>query len=133
LDQSLIDSVENPMVSLTLSEASLSSVCKNRDGLSACNIGTKYGDPENPVCARLTLTGTLVVLDKESDEYTFSHEALFQRHPTMEQWPANHEWVIAKILISDVWLIDYFGGASILSPEVYFKVKVEEEKEDEKH
>lgn len=120
MDQSFIDSKENPMVSLTLSEASVSSVCTDRDGLPACTLGTKYGDPENPVCARLTLTGKLVVLEDDSEEFTFAQQALFERHSTMEGWPTDHNWVIAKIDVQDVWLIDFFGGASIIDPASYF-------------
>jgi hypothetical protein len=126
LDQSLLDSKENNRVSLSLSEASLSSVCpKSKKGLEACTLGTKYGDPEIPVCARLTLTGELVVVDEEkndsiSDEYQFAQKALFQRHPTMKEWPEDHNWVLFKLDIQDVWLIDYFGGAAILTPEDYF-------------
>jgi len=38
----------------------------------------------------------------------------------MAEWPAGHNWVIAKIDIQDIWLIDYYGGASILDPKDYF-------------
>jgi hypothetical protein len=120
MDQSFQDSKGNDRVALTLSEASLSSVCADREGLAACTLGTKYGDPENPVCARLTLTGKLVVLEKDSTEYDFAQEALFERHGTMEDWPRDHNWVVAKIDIQDVWLIDFFGGASIIDPSEYF-------------
>lgn len=122
LDQSLIDSMENPMVSLSLSEASLSSVCGNKDGLSACSLVSKYGDPESPVCARLTITGELVVLDEDSTEYELATTSLFERHATMANWPKDHNWLAFKIDVQDVWLIDYFGGASIISPDDYFGV-----------
>eukprot|EP00526_Cylindrotheca_closterium_P019856 CAMPEP_0113644594 /NCGR_PEP_ID=MMETSP0017_2-20120614/23472_1 /TAXON_ID=2856 /ORGANISM="Cylindrotheca closterium" /LENGTH=231 /DNA_ID=CAMNT_0000556217 /DNA_START=15 /DNA_END=710 /DNA_ORIENTATION=- /assembly_acc=CAM_ASM_000147 len=120
MDQSYTDSLTHETVSLTLSEASLSSVCTERDAFTSCTLGTKYGDPENPVCARLTLTGKFIALTEGTEEYNFAKEAIFERHPTMEDWPDNHEWVIAKIDIEDVWLIDFFGGASILTPEEYF-------------
>ena len=122
MDQSFADSKKNEMVSLSLTEASLSSVCTERHGIDACMIGTQYGDPENPVCARLTLTGSLVILTEDSDEFKFAQNALFERHQTMESWPKNHNWIIAKIDITDIWLIDFFGGATILSPEEYFSV-----------
>jgi hypothetical protein len=127
LDQSFLDIREHETVSLSLSEASLSSVCTERDGLDACTLGTKYGDPENPVCARLTLTGELVVLSEDSKEYEFAREAMFERHLTMTDWPENHNWVVAKLDIKDVWLIDFFGGAAILSPDEYFAASGEEE------
>jgi Pyridoxamine 5'-phosphate oxidase len=133
MDQSFIDSTYNQMVSLTLSEASLSSVCADRVGLSACTLGSKYGDPENPVCARLTLTGVLVVLQEDSEEYAFAQSALFERHSTMKGWPQDHKWVIAKIDIRDVWLIDFFGGASIVDPASYFAATPANYQDNESH
>lgn len=121
LDQSLEDSLENPMVSLSLTEASLSAVCANKQRLDSCTLGTQYGDPENPVCARLTITGELVFVDMSSPEYEFGRTALFQRHPTMSNWPNDHHWVVFKIDIQDIWLIDYFGGASIISVGEYLE------------
>lgn len=129
MDQSLQDSKANPMVSLSLSEASLSSVCANKDGLDACSLGSKYGDPESPVCARLTITGELVIIKEEtdSDEYAFAMESLFERHSTMQTWPTDHNWVVFKIDVHDIWLIDYFGGASIISPDEYFSANLNQE------
>ena len=112
MDQSFVDSVENYFVSMTFTEASLSSVCANHHGISSCMIGTKYGDPENPVCARLTLTGQLIVLDDHTEEYKFAQQALFQRHPTMEGWPTDHGWVIAKIDIEDIWYVLFLCARS---------------------
>jgi len=124
LDQTYKDAMNNDIVSLTLSESSLSSVCSQRKGLDSCMLGTKYGDPENPVCARLTLTGQLITLNEKDssskEEFKFAKNALFERHPSMAEWPAGHNWVIAKIDIQDIWLIDYYGGASILDPKDYF-------------
>ena len=131
LDQSFTDISENRKVSFTLTEASLSSVCTNKAGLEACTIGTRHGDPENPVCARLTLTGVLEVLEETSEEFQFAQGALFERHETMKAWPKNHDWVIAKVNVEDVWLIDYFGGATILTPETYFEAGPPEESEEE--
>ena len=99
MDQSFQDSLQNSAVSLTLSEASLPSVCGGSN-LPACqNSNHGFGDPENPPCARLTLTGVLSVIpeDEEYDEFDFARTALFQRHSAMQDWPRNHQWVIAKI------------------------------------
>eukprot|EP00980_Cylindrotheca_fusiformis_P028860 scaffold22660_cov127-Cylindrotheca_fusiformis.AAC.14 len=127
LDQSFKDSMDHPTVSLSLSEASLSSVCIGRDGLDACTLGTKYGDPESPICARLTLTGDFVVVQDDSEEFEFARQAIFERHTTMAEWPDDHNWVIAKLDIKDIWLIDFFGGATILSPEEYFSATGDDE------
>jgi Pyridoxamine 5'-phosphate oxidase len=131
LDQSFTDTLVNPIVSLSLSEASLSSVCANRDGLDACTLGTKYGDPESPVCARVTVTGTFEVLGEGSPEYIYAQQSIFHRHTTMQGWPSNHHWVIGKINVQDVWLIDFFGGAAIISAEEYFAANPDNEQQDE--
>jgi hypothetical protein len=142
LDQSMLDAKENPMISLSLSEATLSSACSSGsndddDVRDACTVGTKYGDPEMPICARLVLTGALVVLngkDDDKDEYVMAREALFERHASMASWPSDHNWVIAKIDIQDIWLIDYFGGATILSLDDYFGADpFKDDKEEEFH
>jgi len=119
MDQSFADTKSNDMVSLALSESSLSSVCPH-DGIESCMLGTKFGDPENPMCARLTLTGKLVVLDEDSDEHEFAMNAFFERHTSMKYWPKGHGWIIGKIEIQDIWLIDFFGGATVVDPKDYF-------------
>eukprot|EP00545_Synedropsis_sp_CCMP1620_P005784 CAMPEP_0119004608 /NCGR_PEP_ID=MMETSP1176-20130426/1247_1 /TAXON_ID=265551 /ORGANISM="Synedropsis recta cf, Strain CCMP1620" /LENGTH=235 /DNA_ID=CAMNT_0006956337 /DNA_START=22 /DNA_END=729 /DNA_ORIENTATION=- len=119
-DQSFQDTIENAAVSLTLSEASLASVCGGSN-LKGCRIGGGgFGDPENPLCARLVLTGTFTVID--DDELDMAKAAIFERHASMEQWPTDHEWVVAKLEISDIWLIDFFGGASILNVDDYLAI-----------
>lgn len=123
LDQSFKDSLENAAVSLTLSEASFASTCGGSN-LKNCKINHGlFGDPENPMCARLTLTGVLEVIDDDDDEeLEMAKQAIFQRHASMEEWPSNHKWVVAKINLQDIWLIDYFGGASILTVDKYLGV-----------
>ena len=58
----------------------------------------------------------------DSKEHEFAKSALFERHPSMASWPPGHRWLIGKIDIEDIWLIDYFGGATILDPKDYFDV-----------
>ncbi len=67
-------------------------------------------DPENPLCARLVVSGKFVsVLDAQ--ELAFAQTALFERHPTMKNWPADHSWGVYKIVdFREIWLIDVFGG-----------------------
>ena len=75
------------------------------------------------MCARLTLTGKLVVLDEDTEEHEFAKDAFFERHPSMAHWPKGHGWVVAKIVVEDIWLIDFFGGATILDPKDYFAAR----------
>ena len=99
----------------------ISSVCPG-DAIEACTLGGS-GDPENPMCARLTLTGKLVALEDDSEEHDFAEKAFFERHPAMKSWPKGHGFLIAKIEIQDIWLIDFFGGATVLDPKDYFAVE----------
>jgi Pyridoxamine 5'-phosphate oxidase len=127
MDQSFQDMQANAAASLVLSEAALASVCSATAEvpLKACTISNaNWGDPENPVCARLVLTGHLLEVAPESDEYVMAQAAFFQRHPQMPYWPKDHHWVIVKLEIQDIWLIDYFGGASILSVEDYYAAEL---------
>jgi hypothetical protein len=85
------------------------------------------GDPESPICARLTLTGVLEVVPMYSTEYnTTLYDGFYQRHPQMSHWPIDHNWIVFKLNITqyDLWLINYFGGATIIRPEDYFKYDV---------
>jgi len=127
MDQSFQDMQSNPVASFALTEASLTS-STSKDVRQACSIeystdaAAATGDPENPVCARITLTGTLVEVDRttNNNEFTTIQAAFFERHPQMKNWPEDHEWVIAKLVIQNVWLIDYYGGASVLDPATYY-------------
>ena len=47
----------------------------------AAEIGTPLGDPENPPCARLVLTGSMVNHTSDPDEEKAARAALFGRHP----------------------------------------------------
>jgi hypothetical protein len=68
MDQSLLDFRHNQAASLTLSEAAVPTVC-GAHSVKACSIHSVHaGDPENPVCARLTLTGQLVELKDDDDD-----------------------------------------------------------------
>ena len=88
-----------------------------------CAIGQPLGDPENPPCARLVLTGTVVKPDAESDEAKRAMAALLLRHPSFANYPSGHGFYVAKMEISAAWEIDKFGGAAIISPADYFKAK----------
>jgi len=121
LDASMIDIFTvgkgNSRASLALSEAELKDT---NNSVTACKIGTPLGDPENPPCARLVLSGTLVKLANNTSEYAKAHQALFARHPSFKFYPPGHAFYIAKMEVDGVWLIDAYGGAAIIPPADYF-------------
>ena len=53
-----------------------------------CNI--KHLDPEDPRCAHIILTGTIVKLEAGSKEEAFAKKALFSRHAEMPDWPKGN-------------------------------------------
>lgn len=112
MDTSIQDIQANNFVSFALTEATL---------LGHCN--AKIRDPESPVCARVTFNGKFIPVEDE-DEIAFAKEALFERHPSMATWPEEHEFRVHKIELSDIWLIDVYGGASVISIEDYYSVTV---------
>jgi len=116
LDASMIDlfvtNGSKPRASLTLSESAITD-----PGFifrQYCKIGTNLGDPENPPCARLVLSGNIVKLTANSTEEKKAKEALFSRHPSFEQYPPGHDFFAAKMEVDTVWLIDWYGGAAII-------------------
>jgi len=123
LDASMIDLFTGENAS-TRASFTLSEATENTQGVvhnQACTIGTFLGDPENPQCARLQLSGTVSKLITNSTEEKTAKAALFARHPSFKNYPAGHAFYVAKLTIEGVWLIDMFGGAAIISPADYFK------------
>ncbi|KAM9710667.1 protein CREG2 [Menidia menidia] len=107
MDYTVADLESNPYASLTFSEAE-GDFCRQM-----------VYDPEDPRCARLTLTGKMVKVGPE--ELAFAKEAMFSRHPVMEKWPVGHKWFFMKMDLIQVWLQDWIGGVSLIPLEDYFK------------
>ncbi|XP_054643175.1 protein CREG2 [Dunckerocampus dactyliophorus] len=106
-DITVVDLKENPFASITFSEAE-GPFCRQM-----------VYDPEDPRCARLTLTGKMVEVAPE--ELAFAKEAMFSRHPEMAKWPAGHKWFFMKLELIQVWLQDWLGGTQLIPLEEYFK------------
>ena len=123
MDASMIDAFgageKSNRANLALSEASLpghhSLIWKE-----SCEIGTALGDPENPPCARLVLSGNISKVAVGSAEETAAKKALVARHPSFANYPAGHSFYVAKLDLDGIWLIDFFGGAAIIKPSDYF-------------
>ncbi|KAF6717013.1 Protein CREG2 [Oryzias melastigma] len=107
MDNTVADLKSNPYASLTFSEAE-GEFCRQM-----------MYDPEDPRCARLTLTGKMVEVLPE--ELAFAKEAMFSRHPVMAKWPVGHKWFFMKMDLVQVWLQDWIGGVSLVPVEDYFK------------
>eukprot|EP00245_Coleochaete_scutata_P006467 TRINITY_DN20916_c0_g1_i1.p1 TRINITY_DN20916_c0_g1~~TRINITY_DN20916_c0_g1_i1.p1 ORF type:complete len:214 (+),score=31.89 TRINITY_DN20916_c0_g1_i1:110-751(+) len=90
--------------------------------LSAAALGEKAcirTDPENPTCARVTLTGNIVLVPEAEEE--FARLALFSKHPFMKRWPErDHRFHFYKMIILHVTVIDFYGPAKTPSVQDYF-------------
>lgn len=75
-------------------------------------------DPEDPRCAKITFTGQLT-LSSGADVAT-GKAALFAKHPQMEHWPASHGFQVYELVLSDIWMIDFYGGGANIAPKAYF-------------
>lgn len=69
---------------------------------------------------RSCLCGYIQVNDTEA---VVAKNALFLRHPEMADWPSDHDWFFAKMNITQVWVLDYFGGVKTVTPEDYYNAK----------
>ncbi|CAO2840548.1 unnamed protein product [Amaranthus hypochondriacus] len=110
LDPTAANALKDQRSSLTISEYPIGSCGKT--------------DPENPTCAKITLTGKLVLVDINSKEAEFARSALFAKHPEMEGWPKDHNFQIFKLEIQDIFLINWFGGPKPLTVDQYLHWKM---------
>lgn len=101
MDASVEDANANNAVAFSLTSAQL--------GL--CTVDKV--DPEDPRCARVVFSGKFNQVT-EAEELTFATNALFERHPAMPSWPADHSWKVHKIDLVEIWLIDIYGGGYYL-------------------
>ncbi|MGH0187831.1 UNVERIFIED_CONTAM: hypothetical protein FKN15_026899 [Acipenser sinensis] len=78
-------------------------------------------DPQSPLCVHIILSGSVVKVN--DTEASFAKQSLFTRHPEMVDWPSDHGWFFAKMNITQVWVLDYFGGIKTVTPEQYFSAE----------
>uniref|UniRef100_A0A8D0HSG6 Cellular repressor of E1A stimulateds 1 n=2 Tax=Sphenodon punctatus TaxID=8508 RepID=A0A8D0HSG6_SPHPU len=109
LEVSVQDLQVNANASLTLSLAQ-TPYCKK-----------KGYDPQSPLCAHVIFSG--IVVEVNGTEADVAKEALFSRHPEMATWPPDHNWFFAKLNITKIWVLDYFGGIKTVTPQDYFKAR----------
>lgn len=79
----------------------------------------KQYDAEDPRCTRLMLSGKMKKIKEGSPEYTFAKAALFERHPSMANFPSDHNWFVAKLKIAQIAMVDWFGGAKYIPVRDY--------------
>ena len=53
-------------------------------------------------------------------EAMFAKDALFSRHPAMPGWPKDHGWFFGKLNVTNILVLDFFGGAKKVTVKEYF-------------
>ncbi|XP_068638866.1 uncharacterized protein [Aristolochia californica] len=81
-------------------------------------------DPEEPPCARLTLTGKMKMIPNDTSEADIAEKALFSKHPAMGGWPKDHNFQFYKLDIENIFLIDWYGGPKPITVEQYLYPKM---------
>ncbi|CAH1113709.1 unnamed protein product [Psylliodes chrysocephalus] len=85
---------------------------------------TENFDPQDPRCAKVLIIGKLIKIKESSPEYAFGKHALFDKHPSMKNWPVDHQFYVAKVDIEHIEVLDYFGGLKNVTIEDYFNPKI---------
>jgi len=82
-------------------------------------------DPEDPRCAKLTITGEVSpITDKASKQIAL--DALFEAHPQMKNWPPEHGFAPFQFIIQKdhgLWMIANYGGGSYIDTAEYYNSK----------
>ncbi|KAB1223067.1 Protein CREG1 [Morella rubra] len=110
LDPTARNAMEDERASFTISEYPVGTCGKK--------------DPENPTCAKITLTGKLKLVDENSEVAEFAKKALFSKHVEMKDWPKDHDFHFFKLEIENIFLIDWFGGPKPLTLDQYLHPKM---------
>lgn len=70
-------------------------------------------------------------MDKSSEEFKFANKSVFSHHPAAANWIKHHNFFLCKLNISQIIVLDYYGGANFVTPEDYFNVKLDDDFEND--
>ena len=83
-------------------------------------------DDEDPVCARISLTGKFVDVTANGTkaEADFGLKALYSRHPEFPSFgppgTGDHDFHVWKLVIKSIFILDFYGGATPVTPSEYY-------------
>lgn len=82
--------------------------------------GIRQHAPADPVAlVQANVFGHAKLVPKEAEQEAAG--IMFARHPQMKAWAAlAHTWAFYEIGITDVRVLDFFGGYHRVTPEEYF-------------
>uniref|UniRef100_A0A7G3AV78 Putative pyridoxamine 5'-phosphate oxidase n=1 Tax=Lutzomyia longipalpis TaxID=7200 RepID=A0A7G3AV78_LUTLO len=90
------------------------------------NCSGRNEDAMEPTCARVMFSGSARKLEKDDKSYAFAENAMFSRHPAAKKWITVHDFYLCELNITQICVLDYYGGPHFVSTEEYFKADPEE-------
>lgn len=84
-------------------------------------------DPMEPTCARIMISGETLKVEKNSEEYNFAAKAMTSHHPASKNWIDAHDFFMCKMNITQICVLDWYGGPHFVSLEDYYKASLDGE------
>jgi Pyridoxamine 5'-phosphate oxidase len=123
----LMDEQHLHAATLTVSQASLNAPLFSAAG---CGTDTKsVVDAQDPRCAKLSVSGSVHPCSARdsvpADCEAVGREALYRAHPSMQDWPDDHNFIVHELVPTDdgFWMLANFGGGGTIPRELYHGVK----------
>jgi hypothetical protein len=66
------------------------------------------------------ISGSIEKIPKGTEEYDFGTKAMLSRHPASPNWLHEHKFFLAKLNISQIVVLDYYGGPHYVSIDDYY-------------
>ncbi|XP_017006738.2 protein CREG1 isoform X1 [Drosophila takahashii] len=85
-----------------------------------CKDGGK--DPMEPTCARSMISGQVKKMDPSDSSYQPALDAYLKRHPAASNWIKVHNFYLCELEISNIFVLDFYGGPHKVSPSDYYAV-----------
>lgn len=85
-------------------------------------------DPMEPTCARIMISGEALRVPKDTPEFDFAAKAMTSHHPASAHWIDAHDFFLCKMNISQIVVLDWYGGPHFVTPEDYYKTSLDGEK-----
>ncbi|KAG5683334.1 hypothetical protein PVAND_012620 [Polypedilum vanderplanki] len=82
-------------------------------------------DPMEPTCARIMISGEALRVEKGTSDYDFGAKAMASHHPASAHWIDAHDFFLCKMNISQIVVLDWYGGPHYVSLDDYFKANID--------
>ncbi|CAO1429569.1 unnamed protein product [Diamesa serratosioi] len=84
-------------------------------------------DPMEPTCARIMISGNALRIRNETEEFKFATAAMISHHPASVNWLKTHNFFLCKLNISQIAVLDWYGGPHFVDTKDYYKVTLDGE------